>query len=310
MMKKEIVGGTDQKDNFIQEYGHLFVSTKVFYGSMRDIAAYGIIAQANEMATKGVSHAAFQVQIAIPMDMDKSRMNSIRNHTKGVKEILENQGFGVDMLQITTGRSAGLRVPAVTVTAIGKSEKKELFADALLTARAGQDVILMGYVGLEGMLRIVGEKESALRERFTPAFIRQMKSYDGELCQIRSIRQVSEEGVTVIRQISEGGILEALWNLALETEKGISLDMKKFTIKQETIEACEYFRLNPYQLTSNGSFLMVADGGEELVERLKEKGIMAAVIGQLTDTNDKIIQNGEDMRYIDRPAPDDLYKII
>ena len=60
-----------------------------------------------------------------------------------------------------TGITGRLVIPS-SVTAIGKSEKKELFADALLTARAGQDVILMGYVGLEGMLRIVGEKESAL----------------------------------------------------------------------------------------------------------------------------------------------------
>ena len=40
-----------------------------------------------------------------------------------------------------------------------------------------------------------------------------------------------------------------------------------------------------------------------------EKRRQRRLIGRLTDNNDKIIQNGEDIRYIDRPAPDELMKI-
>ena len=47
-----------------------------------------------------------------------------------------------------------------------------------------------------------------------------------------------------------------------------------------------------------------------MADALNQKGIQAAVIGQLTDSNDKIIHNGEDMRYIDRPAPDELMKVF
>ena len=35
----------------------------------------------------------------------------------------------------------------------------------------------------------------------------------------------------------------------------------------------------------------------------------AAVIGHTTDNNDKILRNGEEMRYIDRPAPDEILKL-
>lgn len=284
--------------------------TNTFYGSMRDIGAYSVIAQANELAARGVKRASFEVKIEIPCDMDKSRINSIRNHTKWARELLEEQSFGIEEFDVMGSVNSALKIPSVTVTAAGRSADRKRMQDALLTARAGQDLILVGAVGTEGMLRIIGQREPELRTRFTPAFIRQMKAYDTELCAVREIEVMRESDALMIRQIAQGGILAALWDLAKETEKGLQLDMKKFTIKQETIEVCEYFRLNPYQLTSNGSFLVVAEHGEAFAEVLQQCGYEASVIGQLTDNNDKVIHNGEDVRYIDRPAPDELLKLF
>ena len=87
--------------------------------------------------------------------------------------------------------------------------------------------------------------------------------------------------------------------------------MKKISILQETIEVCEHFRLNPI---SDGYlqevFLAVTDNGEVLADALNNQGITAAVIGHTTDNNDKILRNGEEMRYIDRPAPDEILKSL
>lgn len=285
-------------------------STGTYYGSMRDTGAYALLSEANELASRGVLCASVDVRITIPADMDKSRINSMKNHMVRANERLLKEGFAVKALQVRGEVNRALRVPAVTITAMGQAENKKRLASALMTARAGQEILLAGWVGLEGMLRIIGEKETELRERFTPAFIRQMKSYDSEICGLRAIAAADAGGVSVIRQISEGGILASLWDLAKETEKGLRLDMKKIAVRQETIEVCEYFRLNPYQLTSNGCFLMLAENGEAVADALKREGIQSVVIGQLTDNNDKVIYNGEDVRYIDRPAPDELMKVF
>ena len=50
--------------------------------------------------------------------------------------------------------------------------------------------------------------------------------------------------------------------------------------------------------------------GEALAEALNHSHIQASVIGSLTDNNDKVIHNGEDVRYIDRPAPDEILKLF
>lgn len=291
-------------------YKTFLTHTGVYYGGMRDGAAYGLLIEVNELAAQGVHAGSAEIRIEIPADMDKSRMHSIRNHIAKAMEKLETEDFQLEELHIAGEKCAALRVPQIVITAAGETDQKERIADVLLTARAGQDIVYAGWAGLEGMLRIIGEKEAELRERFTPAFIGQMKAYDSELCGLSKIAVADAMGVSVIRQVSRGGILASLWDLAKDTELGLNLDLKKIAVRQETIEVCEHFRLNPYQLASGGSFLMLTENGEALADALNQKGIQAAVIGQLTDSNDKIIHNGEDMRYIDRPAPDELMKVF
>lgn len=291
-------------------YKTFLTHTGVYYGGMRDGAAYGLLIEVNELAAQGVHAGSAEIRIEIPADMDKSRMHSIRNHIAKAMEKLETEDFQLEELHIAGEKCAALRVPQIVITAAGETDQKERIADALLTARAGQDIVYAGWAGLEGMLRIIGEKEAELRERFTPAFIGQMKAYDSELCGLSKIAVADAMGVSVIRQVSRGGILASLWDLAKDTELGLNLDLKKIAVRQETIEVCEHFRLNPYQLASGGSFLMLTENGEALADALNQKGMQAAVIGQLTDSNDKIIHNGEDMRYIDRPAPDELMKVF
>lgn len=285
-------------------------SVGTYYGSMRDTGAYALFVQANELASLGVFEAAVEVRIAIPADMDKSKINSVRNHMKRAAKKLSQEGFIITGLQILGGVETTLLVPAVRVMAAGVTDRKKRLRNACLTARAGQDILLAGWIGLEGMLRIIGEREGELRKRFTQAFIRQMKAYDREILGLRKIEAAEEAGVLLVRQITEGGILAALWRLSEETGLGMSLDMKKIAVRQETIEVCEYFRINPYQLTSGGSFLMVAEHGGAVVEALRQKGIAAVQIGRLTDSNDKVIHNGEDVRYIDRPGADELMKVF
>ena len=85
-------------------------------------------------------------------------MHSIRNHIAKAMEKLETEDFQLEELHIAGEKCAALRVPQIVITAAGETDQKERIADALLTARAGQDIVYAGWAGLEGMLRIIGEK--------------------------------------------------------------------------------------------------------------------------------------------------------
>ena len=258
--------------------------------------------QSGDMQDIPETPASVSIQIAYPEYVFKSRIHKIE---KLLKKACKKYNINLDRIQASV--NPAVQVIAVTVTGIAKAPKEESWNRE--TARACKDIVFVGYAGMDGMLRITEEKEQELKTRFAPVFLKQILSYGQRIFALREIEAAKAGGAFAVRQVADGGILAALWNLALELEQGLDLDMKRINILQETIEVCEHFRLNPYQMISTGSFLAVTDNGEVLADALNNQGITAAVIGHTTDNNDKVLRNGEEMRYIDRPAPDEILKL-
>ena len=50
--------------------------------------------------------------------------------------------------------------------------------------------------------------------------------------------------------------------------------------------------------------------GEALVQELRRMGMMAAVIGQTNAGNDRMLYYNGNGRYLERPAKDEIYKIL
>lgn len=81
--------------------------------------------------------------------------------------------------------------------------------------------------------------------------------------------------------------------------------MSQIAIRQETVEICEYYQLNPYQMTSTGGMLMVTKDGAGLIKVLEKAGARAVRLGVTTSENARVITSGDEKRYMDRPAPDE-----
>ncbi len=98
--------------------------------------------------------------------------------------------------------------------------------------------------------------------------------------------------------------------MCVVSKVGLEVDLKKILLKQETVEICEFYDINPYMLISSGCMLMITEKGNMLVEQLKANHISAAVIGRITEGNDRIIINDEERRYLEPPKKDELYKVM
>ncbi|MEQ3269066.1 AIR synthase-related protein [[Clostridium] scindens] len=283
--------------------GYLINETATVYGQSKYIGIHALAAVVNSMAAAGASHPGVGVRIALPPYAYKSKIHTIE---KNIKSACREQE--IELLEIKSERNSAVNFPMVAVSGIAKVPKNDPWCKGPVPAKG--EIVLTKWVGMDGMLQIIMEKERELRERFAPAFLNQILSYRQEIFARQEIGIARACGASAICQIGDGGILAALWNLAKEASAGISVDMKQISILQETIEVCEHYRLNPYQLASAGSLLIIADDGEALAEALNSRQVKASVIGRLTDNNDKIIHNGEEVRYIDRPAPDEILKLF
>lgn len=261
---------------------------------------YVIYRVANDLAVSGAKLETIQVSLTIPISMSEQKLNRWMKKMDQVCAELD--------VTITGGHTAispAVTMPVLSVTGIGR---ERYFTPQ--KAKPGMDLVMTKYTGMEGTILLAIEKEEELHERYTYDFIHGAKQMMQDLSVLPETLIAGQHGVTAMHNLSEGGVLGALWEMMDGAKTGMEVYLKKIPIRQETVEICEFFGLNPYQILSGGSVLMAAEDGNAVVRSLEKKGIAATVIGTLTDQNDRILLNGEERRYLDRPQPDEIYKII
>ena len=57
------------------------------------------------------------------------------------------------------------------------------------------------------------------------------------------------------------------------------------------------------------ALLIAAADGEGLVQKMALEGIPSAVIGRTTSGKERILRNGEEVRYLDKPQMDEMYRV-
>ena len=160
-------------------------------------------------------------------------------------------------------------------------------------------------VALKGTSVIAKNKKDKLAERFSAGFMQNCISLQDDYGAGSIVWKIAQEAeASALYAMGEGGFLSALWKMAEASEVGLEADFRKVPIRQETIEVCEIFDLNPYKLQADGAVLIGIRGGEALVQRLRNEGFMAEVIGQTKPGDDmeqitadilKFIEEGADM---------------
>ena len=163
---------------------------------------------------------------------------------------------------------------------------------------------------MEGTSIIAKEKERELLKRFPPVLVKMAGEQREYLSVASEAATALKSGVYAMHDVRNGGIFGALWEISRKLGVGLCVDLKKIPVRQETIEICEFYNLNPYELISGGMLIMLTRDGQRLAEDLENKGINGIVIGSTNDGNDKIIVNQEEIRYLEPPVPDEINKLL
>ena len=225
---------------------------------------------------------------------------------------------------------------------LGQAAIEALRAEITGCLKPGDELVVACPVALKGTSVIAKSKKDKLAERFSAGFIQnciflwdsygaqrevesqtavneqsdthsdtQAGAQAGQSEKHSVVWKIAEEaGASALYAMGEGGFLSALWKMAEASEVGLEVDFRKVLIRQETIEVCEIFDLNPYKLQAEGSVLIGIRGGEALVQRLRNEGFMAEIIGQTNSGNDRLLYSGGSARYLERPAADEIYRIL
>ncbi len=257
----------------------------------------------NDLAAGGAMPVAVLVSALFPK---KTSEDKIKAHMEEIEEVCA--ALNIQLAGGHTEITDAVTRPVLTLTGIGKAKKDEI----TLTrgAKPFQDVVMTKWIGLEGTYLLAKERRSELVTRYPESMIDAAEEFERFLSVIPEAATAIKSGVSAMHDVSEGGVFSALWQLAESSGVGLEIDMKKIPVKQETIEICEFFGLNPYYFVSGGALLIVTDNGHDLVNELAKQEIFATVIGKTTDGNDRVVMNDYEKRFLEPSQSDGLHQMF
>lgn len=241
----------------------------------------------NSLLASGAEGIGVLVSILLP---DGAREIAIRR----IMDQVEVEAKQLDLAVIggNTQVTAGVVQSIVTITAVGKCKKDGLLKQKKMMP--GTQLVLTKWTGLTGSAILAENTYEKLQQRYTSSFLNGLQEFTEHCSVAKEAGIACSHGATVMHAVSQSGIYGALWDMASAANIGVEVDLEAVLLRQETVEVCEFFDFNPYQLDSTGSLLIACQDGAGLVAKLAKEGIVASVIGRVIAGNDKVvIREGE-----------------
>ncbi|MDR2043827.1 MAG: hydrogenase maturation factor [Clostridium sp.] len=250
---------------------------------------------ANNLAASGSEPFAVSLALILPPSAPEEDLKAYMAEAEKACAALRMQIVGGH-----TEVSAAASEPIAAATGYGQA-----FPNQVCTTKGavpGQAIVVSKWIGLEGTAALAKHYQEELFRRYPVYLVEEAAGFDRFFSVLPEAALAVKSNVRVMHDASSGGIFAALWELAESSGVGLTVDLKKLPIRQETVEICEYCGANPYELAGGGCLLMTTPEAPGLVRTLEENGIPAAVIGSITGSHDKIIVNEEEIRFLNRPS--------
>jgi hydrogenase maturation factor len=258
----------------------------------------------NNIYVKNAKTIGITVSLMLRYGASEAELKEIMRHLRKLCEIEDVKILGGETL-----KSASAKEHTLTIQALGTKQYQANNSKFEKSELESAKIVMAGVAASAGTAFLYHQKKEELRARFSEAFLQGTNELEDNLSIHNHMEIAKDYDVIYSHDVSEGGIFTALWEVGEHFNCGMRVDIEQILFSQQTIEICEYLDLNPYVLFSLGCTLFVTKDPEALINALNEKGIRAAVVARTNLENDRIIDNGEEVRYLEPYKGDELYKV-
>lgn len=277
------------------------LSTDPITGAGKNLGKLAVNINCNDIASSGVEPLGIMVTILAP---EGTKLEEIKELMSEIGE--ECSRLGIEILGGHTEVTSAVNRMVVSCTVIGKGRKGKTIATG--GAQIGDDIIVTKYLALEGTSIIINDMKEKVKHILTHEDINEGRSFINMLSVIEEGKIAGNYGANSMHDITEGGVLGALWEVAQASNVGFEVYYESMPIRPVTLKLCRYLNIDPLRLISSGSMLITAPDGRSLVKKLKEQGINAEVIGKITEGKGILLSNGK-AHEVEPPERDELFNI-
>ena len=140
----------------------------------------------------------------------------------------------------------------------------------------GDEIILTKWAALEGTTLLAATGKYALTDEQK----KHCMALENMLSVVPEGRIALAHGAHSMHDVTEGGVLGAIWEMSYAAGKGICVDTAAIPILPVTKEICRQADIDPLKLIGSGSLLIACPNGESLIQALADASIPAAIIGR------------------------------
>lgn len=273
--------------------------------AVSDSGFYAVINAVNGLFSQAVVPEQVNVCILLPADAEEPTIKQIVSDALAACKLA-----GVVYTGGHTEVTSAVTRPVVTAVCIGSEIRPggEVLFEG--TPKEGDFLVVSKWAGLEGTAMLAKERFDELKTKYPAPFVDEARDFKKNILIKEDMEAALEAGITAAHDLSNGGVFAGLWEIAEKAGLGLEADLRSIPLRQETIEICEFFEINPYQLMSGGAVIFATPNGEKLVDALADKGIPSAVVGRLVKGNGKTITNADETRFLELPQADEIHKIL
>ena len=286
------------------------LSTDPITAAVGDIGRLAIHISCNDIASNGVEPVGILLAVMLPEGSTEDDVKTIMGQAADAAA-----ACNVEIIGGHTEVTPAVNKPVIVSTAIGRGLRGR--SASAKNIKVGDAVIMTKTAGLEGTGIIAGDFKEQLKEILTDEELAEAKALLGNVSVVRDGTVAGSVGTHGMHDVTEGGILGAIWEMCRIAGVGAEIHEAAVAVKDVTRKICAHYGIDYMRLISSGSMIIMAgqEKKNEIIKKLAAVGVEAAEIGVITPPESGLVlvkgSGADESRVpIDPPGPDELYKVV
>lgn len=285
---------------------YVSVSCDPITGATKNIGKLAVHINCNDIITSGAMPLAMINCLLLPPTITEEEIEKII-----CDMVEEGAKINVEIVGGHTEISDAVTRTVIISTVMGILPK-EKFMDKK-EIHPGDVIAMSKIAALEGTAILAHEREEELRAILTSEELFEAQSLLKDLSVVPEGMLALRHHVKYMHDVTEGGVVGALWELSRAVKKGIAINKEDIPVLSVTKKICHRFKVDEDKLISSGSMLFIFSE-EDFVSfqgNARKEGISVTAIGRVRQDQKRILLDMDGTASpLKSPEVDHLYKAL
>ncbi|MBN2878173.1 MAG: AIR synthase family protein [Clostridia bacterium] len=278
------------------------LSSDPITAASKDAGKLAVHVSCNDVAATGAEPIAMLVTMLIPPE---STIEKIRELFEQMQ--MTAKELNVEIIGGHTEITDSVNKIVICSTVLGKAKEQKYLSAA--GAQVGDSIVLTKFAAMEGTAIIASDLENEAKKALTDEELKRCRSLADRISVVKEGLIAAEIGASAMHDVTEGGVLQAVWELCRASECGAVINLDKIPILDETKKLCSALNIDPLRLISSGCMIISIKDGQNCVNEMHKNGIPASIVGKIKEGNIITVSDGNISPLIPQER-DEIYKII